>query len=148
MSTGLLDIMKRASLDAFENSKPCDLRYGKVISISPLKIQVTQHFIIPESILIVPEHLTDYEVDVTIDWKTESAGLHNHPYTGTTDSAASESGESHSHGVSGTTDSNGTHLHDIVGRKPMIVHGALRVGDKVALLRQAGGQHFLVLDRI
>ena len=66
MSTGLIDIMKRAAMEANENSKPCDLRYGTVISENPLSIQITSQFILPESILIVPEHLTDYEVETTI----------------------------------------------------------------------------------
>lgn len=62
MSTGLINIMKQASLDAMENAQMCDLRYGKVISASPLKVQITAQFVIPESLLVVPHHLTNYKV--------------------------------------------------------------------------------------
>ena len=115
MATGLIDIMKRASLDAEENSKPADLRVGTVTSTRPLKIQVTNQFIIPESMLIVPEHLTDHEVEVAINWTTENAESHTHP---------------------------------VKGKKTMTIHGALKSGDKVALLRNRGGQSYLILDRV
>lgn len=132
MASGLIEIMKRAAMDANENSKPCDLRYGTVTAVSPLKIQITNQFILPESILIVPEHLTDYEREVTIDWATEN---YTHTHTiGTPHGAGSCSSD--------------THTHAVKGKKKMTVHGALKVGDKVAILRQSGGQFYYVLDRL
>lgn len=102
MSTGLIDIMKRASLAAVESGKPCDLRYGKVLSTSPLKIQVTNQFVLTDAMLIVPKHLTNYSVDIEVDGVTRRHKIKN----------------------------------------------ALRSGDKVALLRQSGGQFYLVLDKL
>lgn len=118
MTTGLIDIMKRASKEVFENEQPTDLRFGTVVSESPLKVQVTNLFTLPESMLIVPKHLTDYEVEISLNdtWKTE---LYN------------------------------THTHDIkMNKKKMTVHNALKVGEKVALIRKHGGQSFYILDRI
>lgn len=133
MASGLVELMKRASMDAMDNAQMCDLRFGKVISTAPLKVQVTNQFIIPQSLLIVPEHLTDHEVAVTIDWNTE-----NH---------------THTHSISDTYTGGGgasseTHNHKVVGKKTMLVHGALKVGDNVALLRKQGGQSYFILDRI
>ena len=133
MSTGLIDIMKRASMDAMDNAQMCDLRYGKVVSTKPLKVQVTNLFTIPEALLVVPEHLTDYNVEVTIDWDTE-----NHTHTHNISDSFSGGGSA----------SSETHKHDIIGKKKMTVHGALKVGDKVALLRKTGGQSYFILDRI
>lgn len=133
MSSGLIEVMKRASLDAMDNAQMCDLRFGKVISIAPLKVQVTAQFIIPQSLLIVPEHLTDHSVDVTIEWNTEN-DTHKHTISDTYTGGGSASSNTHNHGV--------------VGKKTMIVHGALKVGDKVALLRKQGGQSYFILDRI
>lgn len=133
MSTGLIDIMKRASIDAMDNAQMCDLRYGKVVSTKPLKVQVTNLFTIPEALLVVPEHLTDHKVSVTIDWDTE-----NHTHTHSI---------SDSYTGGGSAGSN-THKHDITGKKTMTVHSALKVGDKVALLRKQGGQSYFILDRI
>ena len=129
MSTGLIEIMKRSAMDAVENGKPCDLRYGTVVSTSPLKIKVTSQLTLPEAMLIVPEHLTDYEVEVTIepsyDWVTQERA-------GGSGDATYES-----------------HDHDIhIDKKKIKVHGALKVDDKVVLIRQAGGQYYLVLDRL
>ena len=129
MSTGLIDIMKRAAMEANENSKPCDLRYGTVISEKPLSIQITSQFILPESILIVPEHLTDYEIETTImteyGWNTtkESGGSAEAAYA--------------------------CHDHDIYHDKKKIkIHGKLKVGDKVVLIRQSGGQYYYFADRL
>lgn len=124
MSTGLIDIMKRAALDATDNAQMCDLRYGKVVSTKPLKVQVTNLFTIPESLLVVPEHLTDHAVSVTINWNTGDRG-----------------------GGDGMA-SFASHNHSVSGKKTMTIHGALKVGDKVALLRKTGGQSYFILDRI
>lgn len=129
MASGLIDIMKRSALDAVEAGKPCDLRYGTVISIAPLKVRVTNQFIIPKSMLIVPEYLTDYEIEVTV----------SPDYGWNTQNRSGGGGEA----------AFASHNHDIYfERKKIKIHGALKVGDKVVLLRQAGGQHFLVLDRL
>lgn len=129
MSTGLIDIMKRSALAAVEAEKPCDLRYGTVISEKPLKVRVTNQFIIPEAILIVPQYLTDYEIEVTVkpsyEWATQKTE------GGSGEAAFAE------------------HTHDIYfERKKIKIHGALKVGDKVAMIRQAGGQHFFIIDRL
>lgn len=129
MSSGLIDIIKRSAIDAIESQKPCDLRYGTVISTSPLKIRVTNQFIIPQSMLIVPQQLTDYEIEVTIkpeyDWKTKNIG----------DGIGSDGVPTHNHKIDFT-------------KKKIQVHGALKVGEKVVMVRQAGGQNFLILDRL
>lgn len=104
MATGLIDIMKRASLDAMSNEQLCDLRYGQVVSESPLRVQISNQLTIPSSLLVVPEHLTNHSVSVSID--------------------------------------------DVTGTKTMTINGALKVGDKVALLRKQGGQSYFILDRI
>lgn len=133
MATGLIDVMKRASMDAMENAQICDLRYGTVVSTSPLKVKVTNVFTIPEALLVVPEKLKDYTIDVTMDWETTA-------YT-------------HTHGISDTYTGGGsassdTHTHSTVGRKSITIHNALKVGDKVALIRKQGGQSYYILDRI
>ena len=124
MSTGLIDIMKRAALDAIDNAQTCDLRYGKVISIAPLRVQITNQFTLPEALLVVPQHLTDYTVDVTVSWNTENK--------------SGGSGES----------AFSSHNHGVTGKKTMTVHNGLKVDDRVALLRKQGGQSYFILDRI
>lgn len=124
MTTGLIDIMKRAAKDMYDNEQPTDLRFGTVVSEKPLKIQVTNLFTIPQSMLVVPKHLTDYEVEVTANWTTENKS------GGSGDSAFA------------------SHYHELEGKKKLKVHNALKNGDKVALIRKHGGQSFYILDRI
>ena len=129
MSSGLIDIIKRSAIDAIETGKPCDLRYGTVVSEKPLKVRVTNEFIIPATMLIVPQYLTDYEIEVTV---SPSYGWSTISKSGGSDEASFAS-----------------HSHDIYfERKKIKIHGALKTGDKVAMIRQAGGQHFLIIDRL
>lgn len=110
MSTGLIDIMKQASVGAMEASKPCDLRYGTVTSTNPLKVQVTNQFVLTAAMLIVPQHLTNYTIDVSANFELP----------------APSSGSTHK----------------------LTIKNALHKGDKVALLRQTGGQRYFILDKI
>ena len=130
MSTGLVEIIKRASLDAVENSKPCDLRFGTVISTSPLKVQVTNQFTIPESILIVPMHLTDYETELSFD-----------------DSSVRQKYEDWTVDESELINTGKIAFTAKIKHK-ITVYNALKVGDKVALLRKVGGQFYYILDRL
>lgn len=82
MATGMIEIMKVAAMDAIENSKPCDLRFGTVCSVDPLKVQITSDFIIPESLLIVPEYLTDYTVDASLGMISNTSSTPSTPSTG------------------------------------------------------------------
>lgn len=120
MSSGILPIVKQAALDAINNSNPTDLRYGTVVSVNPLKVKITSQLTLPASLLVVPKHLTDYEINVTIDsgygWETKESSSHE---------------------------------HDIeLSEKKMKIHNALQVNDKVALIRQMGGASYFILDKI
>lgn len=152
MSTGIIEIVKQAAKDVMENSQMCDLRFGTVVSTSPLKVQVTNQFTIPSSLLIVPEHLTNHTVSVSIDWGTSYNGEHNHEVSGSTTPTSGGSGEgkydSHSHTFTDTSSDGGYHNHSISGTRQMTINNALKVGDKVALLRKQGGQSYFILDRI
>lgn len=133
MSRSLVGGIKRAALELNQNEKLCDLSYGTVVSVAPLRVQVTNLLTIPTALLVVPKHLTDYEVEVTLDWVTET-DTHSHD-------------TSNSDGEECDVKSN-THSHKVLGRKKMIIHNGLKVGDKVALLRKQGGQSYFIIDRI
>lgn len=81
----LMKTIKRAALDAVDASKPVQVCFGKVTSVSPLKILVEQKLLLGDKQLIITE-------------------------------SATKSG--------------------------------LVVGDKVVLLRQQGGQKYIVMGKI
>lgn len=67
MSSGLLDVVKIAAKQARDAEQPTDLRIGTVTSAKPLKVQISTQLTIPSSLLVVPEHLTDHEIEVEIN---------------------------------------------------------------------------------
>lgn len=137
----LLNIIKRAALEAVNASQPADFCFGKVTSVEPLKISVEQKMTLGAAQLILTRNVTDYKVKVSMDWKTEGAGNHSHSYSGNCSDGGS---------VSGTTSSTEKHVHQIVSdkQKELTIHNALQIGDEVILLKKKGGQKYLVLDRV
>lgn len=110
---------------------------GKVVSASPLKIQVVNDdkLLLSENLLCVPRHLSDYTTtcDLTLG-------------TGSLSSQTKSDGQHGGH-ISG----DGTHSHalasfNIYGAS-LKVHNALKVGDMVYLLSFNEGKKYYVLDR-
>ncbi|MEY8318404.1 DUF2577 domain-containing protein [Colidextribacter sp. OB.20] len=119
-----VELVKQAAVEAVEATKPVQYLFGKVISVSPLKIQVSAKSIYTEKMLILTRNVTDFEVDMTVSHITENrAG-------GSGDPAFA------------------SHNHEYKGKKKFKVHNALIVGDEVVLGRVQGGKRFVVLDRI
>ena len=129
MSTGLTKVIKQIAMDTVENSKPADLKLGTVATVNPLSVRVTNQFIIPQKLLIVPQHLTDHELEITIkpeyNWITEN----------TENKVQLSAVEPHKHDIKQE-------------KKKIFIHNKLKVGDKVALLRRQGGQDYYILDRL
>ena len=130
-STDLLKTIKKAAVEAVDASNPASLMYGIVQSVSPLTIYVDQKLIIPESFIIVPQHLTDYETEITFD-NPDIKQI----YTTWNMAETQESSQSK------------LSFKQPAVKHKITVYNALKTGDKVLLLRQQGGQKFLVLDRV
>lgn len=128
----LLKVIKKAAIDAVNASKPTSIVYGKVISIEPLQINVEQKITLTDAQLILTRNVTDYEINVTMDWLTENI-THSHSYT--------------DDGSGATTGSN-THQHQVIGDKKITIHNKLIVGDTVVMIQAQGGQKYIVMDRI
>ena len=132
MATGIIDIIKRASMDANNASNPTSLKYGTVTNVNPLEITISSTFKLPTELLIVPEQLTDHTVEVTMNWGTTEY-THTHPI--------------HDSFTGGGSADPDTHSHNVTGRKSITIHNALKVGDRVTLIREQGGRKYFVLDR-
>lgn len=130
----LMKIIKRAAVDAVNASKPVEVCFGKVTSASPLKILVEQKMTLGAAQLVLCRNVTEHIIEMTVDHYTENETEHTHAvqdtYTG------------------GGSSSPTKHLHAYRGRKKFTVHNGLVVGDEVVLLRQQGGQKYIVVDRI
>ena len=127
----MIEIMKIAAKEVIANDKPSELRFGTVISIAPLKVQISTNLILPESVLIVPEELTDHGVSMNLGVQSKPVSISVVETTLViTDNNQSEDV------LEDTDDRNVT------------VYNALSVGDKVALLREQGGKQFYILGRL
>jgi hypothetical protein len=140
-SNDLVKLIKKAAVEAVYASKPANMFFGKVISESPLKIKVDQKLILTEAQLVLSRDVTDYEIIVTLkkeyEWITENTQNYAPlPNTGVTACEAA-----HDHTVD--------HKHDIIQeKKKVFIHNALKNGEEVILMQIAGGQKYIVIDRI
>lgn len=130
----LVKTIKRTAVDAVNASKPVEVCFGKVTSASPLKILVEQKMTLGAAQLVLCRNVTEHIIEMTVDHYTENETEHTHAvqdtYTG------------------GGSSSPTKHLHAYRGRKKFTVHNGLVAGDEVVLLRQQGGQKYIVVDRI
>ena len=81
-SNDLYNSIKLASLKALESSKPSDFLFGKVISVSPLKISVEQKMTLGSAQLILTRNVTNYALNVTVGFNTEESNEHSHNIQG------------------------------------------------------------------
>lgn len=123
-AVGLVKTIKKAAIEAVEATKPVAVLFGKVTSASPLQINVEQKMTLGAAQLVLSRNVTDFTREVTVSWATENKS-----------------------GGSGDA-SFASHDHSIQGRKKITVHNRLVVGDEVILVRQQGGQKYVVWDRI
>ena len=122
-SARLLQALKRVAKETGESSDPSDWCLGEVIGVGPLTIRIEGKDEVTEEFLELTDAVRDYDVDITVSHTTENRA-------GGGGLALFES-----------------HNHDYKGRKRITVHNGLHVGETVILLRQAGGQGFVVLSR-
>lgn len=128
----LVRAVKQAALEAVRADSPMAVCYGTVTAVGPLEITTDQKLVLKEALLLLTDHVRDYNVEFsTISGSGSTEGPH---YT------ESESGGS---GYSEFS----AHTHRYQGRKKWRVHNALKMGEKVILLRCDGGQKYIVLDR-
>lgn len=118
--TNVVELVKKAAVEAVEAGKPVTFLFGTVVSVSPLKIQVEQKATYTEKMLVLTRNVTDYEISMTASDQTEQP----------------------------SGDSVENRVRSVEGRKKYTVHNALTVGDWVILARVQKGKKFIVLDRM
>lgn len=72
----LLNIVKKAALEAVNASQPSDFCFGKVISIKPLKISVEQKMTLGSAQLLLTRNVTDFKTQIT-DYEKREITIHN-----------------------------------------------------------------------
>ncbi len=128
-SSDFVKVIKKSAIEAVNNSKPADIFYGTVQSISPLTIFIDQKLILSEKFLIIPESLTDYETEISFDDPSVKQVFTTWNMEETSESTPSK-----------------ISFKEKIKHK-ITVYNSLKVGEKVILLRQQGGQKYMVLNR-
>lgn len=100
-----------------------DFVLGEVVSETPLVIRIGENDL-DEDFLILSDNVRDFEVDIEVKHTTEKRA-----------------------GGGGYAE-YASHDHDYKGRKKIIIYNGLKIGEKVVLIRQAGGQLFFVVNRV
>lgn len=137
----LAKAMRRNALEAVEATKPVNVFFGDVLSTSPLQIKIEQKMLLDDAQLILSRNVTNYMIEVSIQWDTLSEKImHSHSVNLTDSNGDSVTGKTEAQTVS--------HTHGVEGKKQMTIHNGLIKGEKVILIRQQEGQKFVVLDRI
>ncbi|KXG42663.1 DUF2577 domain-containing protein [Tepidibacillus decaturensis] len=78
----LVNLIKRIALGAVATTYPTAIQFGKVTSVSPLKINVEQKMTLSKEHLILTRNVKDYKSKVTVNWSTESTDNHTHQIQG------------------------------------------------------------------
>lgn len=126
----LVKTIKKAATEAVKAEKPVEVCFGKVISANPLKILVEQKMTLGEKQLVLSRNVTDFKTQIS------AGNIQNYYYTGGTPPDAPTAPVQ-----------SELHVH-AVGRIEATVYNGLVVGDEVILMRQQGGQKYVVLDRV
>ena len=66
MNAQLTQIIKQIAVDAIETKKPLDVLIGNIISVEPLKINLSQFVDIKENMIIVPSEYKEHEEKIII----------------------------------------------------------------------------------
>lgn len=133
---GLVDTMKKVAQQTENANVPAAWFFGEVTAVSPVTIRVDNRFDISgEAVVLMKEFKAGY-----YPTHTHTINPHDHVVPAHSTQAAGEG--PHSHEVSAfNTQTKG------LTTNPETYSG-LAVGDKVVLLRNHGGQSFLVLGRV
>lgn len=120
----MCESIRKLVQQTLEAMRPADYILGRVETVSPLSIRLNARDLVTEDFLILTDLVRDHSVDITVSHQTENRA-----------------------GGSGDP-SFASHNHDYKGRKKIIVHNGLAVGEIVIMIRQSGGQQYCVLSRV
>lgn len=66
MQQKLTQIIKQIAVDAIETQKPLDVVIGNIISVEPLKINLSQFIDIKENMVVIPSEYKEHEEKIII----------------------------------------------------------------------------------
>lgn len=119
----LPNVLKSLVAQTVHGMNLSDFVLGEVVSENPLIIRVGKNEL-DKDFLILSDNVRDFEVDIEVSHVTETRA-----------------------GGGGYAE-YASHDHDYKGRKKIIIYNGLKIGEKVVLIQQSGGQLFFVANRV
>ncbi len=135
MGAEIMKIIKQAAIDAVEQKTPTAITYGTVTKTSPLEILVEDRFKVQASMLLLTADVIDRQTKISFD---------NPEVINEVDGYLDPQPEP----PLGPHNINRLRFLDKTIKNDITIYDALKVGEKVMLLRIQGGQKFIVLDRL
>lgn len=133
--TNITQAVRMIAAQTISAMSPMDTLVGKVMSVEPLKIYVgAVNVELTKEHLILTNAVTDHYVDIHVSHLTDT--IHGNWDT------------THSHPDAGSGTIPTDHVHSYSGRKKIKVYNGLQVGEFVIIIKAAGGNSYVVLDRI
>ncbi|MEG2521247.1 MAG: DUF2577 domain-containing protein [Anaerovoracaceae bacterium] len=67
----MIDLIKKVAENVYSSKAPIEIRTGKVISVNPLKVRLSQKIVLESDFIVVPERFTDHDIKIKdLDGKT------------------------------------------------------------------------------
>lgn len=142
----MVELIKKAAVEAVEASKPAGIVFGTVVAVNPLKISVEQKLPLEEEDLILTDNVIDYDTELSFNDPTieqlvkvgdnpiaKNAILTKNPQTPTETTTPVI--------LEGQLKFMNKIKHKIT------IYNALKIGERVLMLRVQGGQQYVVLNR-
>ncbi len=126
-ATDMVKVLQRAAVEAVRASKPTEVTHGKVVSIEPMQIMVDQKITLGELQLDRGETMEEYMAETELEIEEIDLAL-----------TMEIDGKSVMAKVKGSG--------KMIGK--MKARRSLDVGDEVILVRQQGGQKYIMYDKV
>ena len=78
----MIQIIKRAALEAVQESNPTNVLFGTVLSTNPMQIKIDQKIVLTKEFLIMSRNVSDYETKMTVNGQDSLITIHNALSTG------------------------------------------------------------------
>lgn len=117
----LISIVKQAAVEAVNAAEPSGIEFGTVLSSEPLSIQLDTKEILSEDFFILTNNVREYHTKISIDEGELKKALEG---------------------------TENEHTHEYPEEFTITVHNELKEGDKLILIKNQGGQQYVILDKV
>ncbi len=146
-SSEIAQTIKKIIKNTINSSMLSGLYFGKVISVSPFKVEVEQKMTLTEKQLAFSRNVTDYETEISFDDPNiyQDTEIKNCTIKGNIIyNAMSKNCD-----ISQNTAAIKLKFANAKKIKHKVtIYNKLKVGDFVALLREQGGQKYFIIDKV